>query len=177
MCKILTYSPVRLQGKHSSSPQTHTSITNTVNSLRILIHAWKVMKRLENFLHLLTGRFFDFFSMYCNQHCFICLPSDSSVSEDAGFDPRTVATSALAVRRSNNSARSHPIILLQFLPQFWNQNIFFWHIMTSQPSKPNRQRTAQKKKKICLLKTCLRIWCWNYSGLDRQVPYWIVNLL
>jgi hypothetical protein len=44
--------------------------------------------------------------MYCNQHCFICRPSDSTVSEDAGIEPRTVATLALAVRRSNNSARS-----------------------------------------------------------------------
>ncbi len=30
------------------------------------------------------------------------------MSEDAGFEPRTVATSALAVKRSNHSARSHP---------------------------------------------------------------------
>ncbi len=35
-------------------------------------------------------------------------PSDSNVSEDAGTEPRTVATSALAVKRSNHSARSHP---------------------------------------------------------------------
>jgi hypothetical protein len=40
------------------------------------------------------------FSMYCIQHCFICRPSDSTVW--------TAATSALAVRRSNHSARSHP---------------------------------------------------------------------
>jgi hypothetical protein len=33
------------------------------------------------------------------QHCFIYRPSDSSVSEDAGMEPRTVATVALAVRR------------------------------------------------------------------------------
>jgi hypothetical protein len=38
--------------------------------------------------------------MYCIQHCFICRPSDSTVSEDAGIEPRTVATLALAVRRS-----------------------------------------------------------------------------
>ncbi len=47
---------------------------------------------------------------------FICRPSDSTVPEDAGIEPSTVATLALAVRRSNpslldlipNSARSHP---------------------------------------------------------------------
>jgi hypothetical protein len=45
------------------------------------------------------GDFCIFISMYCIQHCFICHPSDSTVSEDAGIEPRTVAT--LAVRRSN----------------------------------------------------------------------------
>jgi hypothetical protein len=52
--------------------------------------------------------FFSFYVLYYNQHCFICCPSDSTVSEDAGIEPRTVATTALAVRCSNHSARSHP---------------------------------------------------------------------
>jgi hypothetical protein len=42
------------------------------------------------------------FFLYCIQHCIICRPSDCTVSEDAGIEPRTVATSALAVRRSNH---------------------------------------------------------------------------
>jgi hypothetical protein len=46
--------------------------------------------------------------MIAIQYCFICCLSDSTVSEDAGIVPRTVATTALAVRRSNHSARSHP---------------------------------------------------------------------
>jgi acetyltransferase-like isoleucine patch superfamily enzyme len=46
--------------------------------------------------------------MYDNQHCFICRPSDFTVSEDAAIEPRTAATTALAVRRSNHSARPHP---------------------------------------------------------------------
>ncbi len=45
--------------------------------------------------------------MYDIQHCFICRPSDSTVSEDAGIELRTFATTALAVRRSKQSARSH----------------------------------------------------------------------
>jgi hypothetical protein len=37
------------------------------------------------------GEFFGFFLfMYDIQHCFICRPSDSTVSEDAGIEPRTV---------------------------------------------------------------------------------------
>jgi hypothetical protein len=46
--------------------------------------------------------------MYYIQHCFICCPSDFTVSEDAGIEPRTVATLTLAVRGSNHSVRSHP---------------------------------------------------------------------
>ncbi len=46
--------------------------------------------------------------MYNIQHWFICRPSDSTVSEDAWIELGTVATTALAVRRSNHSARSHP---------------------------------------------------------------------
>ncbi len=44
--------------------------------------------------------------MYFIQHCFICSPSDSIMSADAGIEPRKVATSEMAVRRSNQSARS-----------------------------------------------------------------------
>jgi hypothetical protein len=47
--------------------------------------------------------------MYFIQHCFTCRPSDPTVSEDAGIELRTVATPTLAVRRSNHSARSHPL--------------------------------------------------------------------
>jgi len=44
------------------------------------------------------------FCMYVIQHCFIRRPSDSTVSEDAGIEPRTVATLTLVVRRFNHSA-------------------------------------------------------------------------
>jgi hypothetical protein len=43
--------------------------------------------------------------MYCIQHCFICCPSDSTVSEDARIEPRTVATSASTARRSDYHTR------------------------------------------------------------------------
>jgi hypothetical protein len=44
--------------------------------------------------------------MYFIQHCYF--HSDSTVTEDAGIEPRTVATLALAVRLSSHWARSHP---------------------------------------------------------------------
>ncbi len=54
------------------------------------------------------GKFFWIFftAGYLIQHYFICRPSDFIVSEDAEIYPRTVATLALAVRRSNHSAIS-----------------------------------------------------------------------
>jgi hypothetical protein len=54
----------------------------------------------------LKGRFVENFLIFMHdiQHCFLCRPSDSTVSEDAGIEPRTVATTALTVRRSNQSA-------------------------------------------------------------------------
>jgi hypothetical protein len=48
--------------------------------------------------------------MYDIQHCFVCRPSDFIVSEDAGIEPRAVATAAMTVRRSHHSARSHLIV-------------------------------------------------------------------
>jgi hypothetical protein len=43
------------------------------------------------------------FFMHYIKHCFICRHSDYTVSGDAGIEPMTVATLALAVRRSNHS--------------------------------------------------------------------------
>jgi hypothetical protein len=45
--------------------------------------------------------------MYVIQHCFMCRPSDSTVSDDAGIEPRSVATLGLTARRSYHSARSN----------------------------------------------------------------------
>jgi hypothetical protein len=52
----------------------------------------------NTFHRLYEGGFcLDFFLfMYVIQHCFICRPADSTVSEDAGIEPRTVANLALA---------------------------------------------------------------------------------
>ncbi len=43
-------------------------------------------------------------------------PLDSAVSWDAGIEPRTAETSALAVRRYNHSVRSHP--QTHYIPTF-----------------------------------------------------------
>jgi hypothetical protein len=51
------------------------------------------------------------------QHCFVCRPSDSTVSGDAEIEPRTVATLALTARRSNQSAGSHLWLICRFLRQ------------------------------------------------------------
>ncbi len=74
--------------------------------LQYLVQAYLLINFFFFFKYFL-GDFFIFFSYYI-QHCFICRPSDSTVPTDAGIEPRTVATGALAIRRSNHSARSHP---------------------------------------------------------------------
>ncbi len=53
--------------------------------------------------------FFDFFPFLCTEFntASSAAPQDSTASEDAGIEPRTVATSALAGRRSNHSAIFH----------------------------------------------------------------------
>jgi hypothetical protein len=53
------------------------------------------VRRLKN--RRVTPNREEILSVYHIQHCFICRPSDSTVSEDAGIEPRTVATSALTV--------------------------------------------------------------------------------
>ncbi len=61
--------------------------------------------------------FLFIFCWYFIQHCFICWPSDFTASEDAGIEPRTVATSAcqlsgaLTTRQEHIliSARPHPL--------------------------------------------------------------------
>jgi hypothetical protein len=54
-----------------------------------------------------VGLVWIFSFMYVIQHYFICRPSDSTLSEDAGIEPRTFATLALTVRRFNHLPRSH----------------------------------------------------------------------
>jgi hypothetical protein len=56
-----------------------------------------------------------FLCAFFNPGCFICCPSDTTVSENAGIELRTVVTLALTARRStisahliHNSVRSHP---------------------------------------------------------------------
>jgi hypothetical protein len=46
-----------------------------------------VLYKFTQHSFILHGDCFDFFIMYFIQHCFICRPSDSSVSEDAGIEP------------------------------------------------------------------------------------------
>jgi hypothetical protein len=59
--------------------------------------------------------FLLFYVLYCIQHCFICRPSDATVSSDAEMEPRTVSTTALTVRRSKHSAKSQQTLIRWFV--------------------------------------------------------------
>ncbi len=80
--------------------------------------------------------------MYYIQHCFICRPSDSTVSEDAEIEPRTVATSALAVRRSNHSA-----IDLNHIPSHHILSIPVWSPVELSAGRGGRAWGGAKSKK------------------------------
>ncbi len=58
----------------------------------------------RNILSILKGGFLDFIFLFM----YVIRSSDATVSEDAGIEPRTVATLALTATRSNHSFRSHP---------------------------------------------------------------------
>ncbi len=74
------------------------SVTAVIPPVVIVVPA---IRRCEVTVVLPIANFFFIFS-YDIQHCFICRPSDSTVPTDAGIEPRTVASGALAVRRSNH---------------------------------------------------------------------------
>jgi hypothetical protein len=65
------------------------------------LEVYEQVKNLKSTVYAFFPKDLIFF-MYCIQHCFICRPSDSIVSEDAEIEARTVRTSALIVRRSNH---------------------------------------------------------------------------
>jgi len=59
-------------------------------------------KGLSSLATFLKGFFWNYF-LPNNQHCFICHPSYSTVSEDDGIEPTAVATFALAARCSTHN--------------------------------------------------------------------------
>ncbi len=100
-------------GPVSCKPRNRNSMSKCEHfqgSFRLELDRWYRTELKKMSRTYINGEFFFFFFffMYDIQHCFIGRPSDSTVSEDAGIEPRTVATTALAVRRSNQAARSHP---------------------------------------------------------------------
>ncbi len=106
--KMTTDSPVDSEGEVSELE----AAVQIVPEVRLLHHNARVslLLKMHTALHqqikhkqILKGDFwgtFYFFVLF--QHCFICRPSDSTVPTDAGIEPRTVATSALAVRRAHH---------------------------------------------------------------------------
>ena len=90
----------------------------SIENMSFLLLDFVIFFQISNYklrLIFTEGDFLEFFSMHCIQHYFICRLSDSTVSEDAGIEPRTVSTSVLTVRRLTSwldlilsFARSHP---------------------------------------------------------------------
>ncbi len=80
---ILTlYEYIKKYVKSTKSTYVYVNLQHTL--LCVPLCVWLNFSYTFNFF---TGDFF----IYDIQHCFICRPSDSTVSEDAGIKPRTVA--------------------------------------------------------------------------------------
>jgi hypothetical protein len=69
----------------------------------------------------LRGMFGFFLVMYVIQHCFICRSTDSTVSEDAGIEHRTVA----AWHWQSDSARSHSHSAIERLILTVNESVVY----------------------------------------------------
>jgi hypothetical protein len=95
-CPLLTYTHgevgLRIEALHCLNGHNH--LEAELNATVRMISPFKKM-RIKDFQR---GIFFGFF-MYFIQHCIICPPSNSTASEDAGIELRTVVTLALAFRR------------------------------------------------------------------------------
>ncbi len=68
--------------------------------------------------------FFFFFFLYFIQHCFVCRPSDSTVSEDAGIEPRAgIFKKSMGARNWGGRGLSYRPAWLHRLADFipWNR--------------------------------------------------------
>ncbi len=82
---LLSRSSIPDISQKSQKGDISKAVASTLKSAEIIYKRW-----------LILLMFFQYFI----QHCIICRPSYSIVSENAGIEPRTVATLTSAVRRS-----------------------------------------------------------------------------
>ncbi len=95
---------------HSFQPENSNQKRNTRKCRRCILwnHSRLIPlgQRTTINRETIKGDFVRIFSfLYVIQHGFICRPSDSSLSAEAGIEPRTLA---LTARRYNHTTRSHP---------------------------------------------------------------------
>ncbi len=103
---------------------------------------------------------------YCFQHCFICRPS-----EDAGIEPRTIATTALTVRRSNHSAKSHPPTTLKLDQVIMETFSVYWlHRRTSGRLLKILRFLRKYKRLLWIRNVLIRVRILLFLSVDLNMP-------
>ncbi len=121
------------------------ALTNCGSPYTVVLYTWGAFRSVAAYRKGTVvanenskGGIFGFFLfMYVIQHCFICCPSESTVSEDAGIEPRTVAILAWTARRCNHANISRPLEVTKIIRKggdlsfvtFWKKGecLDVWH--------------------------------------------------
>jgi hypothetical protein len=104
----------------------------------------------ELFLRSVNRGILWIFYMYFIQHCFICRPLDSTVSEDAGIEPRTVATSALAVHC--NAAEGYYSLIVPCMEMEPRTSFIQSHINSVESASSDPENVWQRDSLLCRMK-------------------------
>ncbi len=91
------------------------------------------------------------------QHSFISRPSDSFASEDAGIEPKTAETWALAIGSSNHSAMSQPT-----LGYISSTRIYLIHKAISHPQGYISSTKGGWRKTLCGIRICTDQYRYRY---------------
>jgi hypothetical protein len=107
--------PIAIRRNLGSHPFLNLNLSLTPSSVydinRSVVEYCKCCKFFTDSGNSFKGDFMDFFFLFKSINTAAsAAPQIPLYSEDAGIEPRTLATLLLTARRSNHSAKSHPVV-------------------------------------------------------------------